>query len=146
VIDEEQVKALVGTVFPGGTITIEAWEHRLMCDTLLVEPPADGTAHPFYAYQATRAGMGLDLDEMFALCLADPDDGGMFGEHEAELDRPLRVGETYAVRGSITDVERKQGRTAGTFDMITFRLELLDDRGRRVATARNKWIFPRRES
>jgi hypothetical protein len=142
-VELSEVEKIAGTEFPGGTYTIEPWEHRLVCDAVLADEPPNGIAHPIYAYHGSRAGMGLTLDELFALCLADPADGGMFGEHREEIRRPLRVGSTYAVTGRIVGVQRKQGRTAGTFDMIEFELELRDDAGV-VATSTNKWMFPRK--
>jgi acyl dehydratase len=144
VIEPETMEKLVGTQFPGGSYTIEPWEHKLICDVLLTAEPANGVAHPLYGYQATRAGMGLSLDEFFALVHANPDDGGMFGEHETEIREPLRVGETYLVRGEITGTTRKEGRKAGVFDMVEFSLELLDQDGTIVATSNNSWMFPRK--
>jgi hypothetical protein len=144
-IEPEEMQKLIGTEFPGGSYTIEPWEHMLICDVLLTPEPNDGIAHPIYAYQATRAGMGLSLDEFFALVHADPDDGGMFGEHETEIRQPLRVGGRYVVAGRITGTKRKEGRKAGVFDMVDFSLELRDDDGTVVAKSSNSWVFPRRD-
>jgi hypothetical protein len=145
VIDEAEMQKLIGTTFPGGEYTIEPWEHKLMCDVMLAPEPADGIAHPIYGYQATRAGMGLSIDEFFALVHADPDDGGMFGEHESEILLPLRVGETYRVSGRITGTRRKEGRKAGLFDMVDFALELRDRADAVVAVSWNSWVFPRKD-
>jgi hypothetical protein len=142
-IEFTEVEKIVGTEFPGGNYTIEPWEHRLFCDAILAEEPPNGVAHPLYVYHASRAGMGLSLAELFALCLANPVDGGMFGEHREEIFRPLKVGATYQVSGRIVDVERKRGRS-GTFDIIEFELALSDD-ATAIATSSNRWMFPRKD-
>jgi len=144
VIGEQEMQKLVGTAFPGGEYTVEPWEHKLMCDVMLTPEPPGGLAHPIYAYQATRAGMGLSIDEFFALVHADPDDGGMFGEHQSELHTPIKVGETYVVSGRITGTRRKEGRKAGLFDMVDFELELRGAEGDLVAVSWNSWVFPRK--
>ena len=54
-------------------------------------------------------------------------------------------GATYAVKGGITGIERKEGRRAGVFDIVTFRLELSDAGGEPAAVSTNSFIFPRRD-
>jgi hypothetical protein len=90
--------------------------------------------------------MGLSVDELFALVGASADDGPMFGEATMELERQLEVGATYRVAGSIVDVTRKEGRKAGVFDIVTFRLELTDADGALAAVSTNSFIFPRRDA
>ena len=74
--------------------------------------------------------MGLSVDELFTLVGATADDGPMFGEagDRARAGRS-EIGETYTISGGITGVVRKEGRKAGVFDIVTFRLELADDDG-----------------
>jgi len=69
----------------------------------------------------------------------------MFGEAGIELRRPLRIGESYEVSGGITGVVRKEGRKAGVFDIVTFRLELVGEDGAVAAVSTNSFIFPRRD-
>lgn len=144
IVPLEEVTAAVGADLGGTTFTIEPYEHWLMADTVLSPPLPEGVAHPMYAYYATQTGMRLSLSELFALVHAKDEDGVMLGETRLELRRPLRVGATYAVRGQVVDVTRKSGRRTGTFDVMTFRLELLDDGGDVVATTQSSFIFPRR--
>ena len=140
----EELQSLVGTSFPGGSYTIEPYRHWLMLDAVGARPAGDGTANPMETYYGALAGMGLSVDELFALVGASAEDGPMFGEAEIELLRPLRVGATYAVKGGITGIERKEGRRAGVFDIVTFRLELSDAGGEPAAVSTNSFIFPRR--
>ena len=69
----------------------------------------------------------------------------MFGEAGIELERPLGIGETLRISGGITGVVRKEGRKAGVFDIVTFRLELADEDGELAGVSTNSFIFPRRD-
>ena len=140
----EELEALVGTSFPGGSYTIQPYRHWLMLDVVEAPPLGEGTAHPMEVYYGALAGMGISVDELFALVGARAEDGPMFGEAEIELHRPLRVGATYSVSGGITGVVRKEGRKAGVFDIVTFRLELTGEDGEPAAASTNSFIFPRR--
>lgn len=140
----DDVKALIGRPFPGGSFTVEPYKHFLTCDVVLAPEPADGTAHPIFVYMAAIAGFGLSIDELFELCLASPADGAVFGECELEIHTPLRVGATYSVTGRIGDVARKEGKRAGVFDIVRADFEVLDRSGAVVATSRKSFVFPRR--
>jgi hypothetical protein len=146
VISAAELQGIVGHRFPGGQCRVEPYRNWLTCDAVHSPVPLDGVAHPMFCYYGALAGMGISLDELFALVGATADDGVMFGEAEIKLCRPLRVGESFAVRGSITGAERKQGRRAGVFDIVSFRLELVDDRGQVAGVSTNSFVFPRRAS
>ena len=145
-MDEAGLGEVVGRSFPGGQFTIAPHEHWLTCDAVGAAPTRSGLAHPMYVYYAALGGMGLSLDELFALVDATADDGVMFGEAEITVDAPLRVGATYSVRGGITAAERKSGRRAGVFDVVTFALDVVDEHGAVCATSTNSFVFPRREA
>ena len=140
----QELEALVGKPFPGGSYTIEPYRHWLFVDASGAQPTRDGTAHPMEVYYGALAGMGLSVDELFALVGASADDGPMFGEAEIEVVKPLQVGATYDVAGAIVDVKRKEGRRAGVFDIVSFRLELRDGAGEVAAVSTNSFVFPRR--
>jgi hypothetical protein len=144
-MDETALHGVVGYRFPGGRFTIAPYEHWLTCDAVLTEPTREGVAHPMYVYYAALGGMGISLDELFALVGATADDGVMFGEAAIEVARPLAVGATYDVRGEVTGAERKSGRRAGVFDIVTFALEVVDEHGGVCGTSTNSFVFPRRE-
>ena len=67
----------------------------------------------------------------------------MFGECDMEVRVPVRTGVTYDVRGEITDVKRKQGGAIGTFDLLTFRLEVVGPDGEVAGVCTNSFILPR---
>lgn len=143
-IDVETLhEEVVGARFPDGSFTIPAHEAWLTADALHAPGLPDGIAHPMYVYYAGIVGMGLTLDELFAMVHAAADDGPMFGELQVDQRRPLRVGESFTVRGEITDVVRKRGGS-GTFDIVTFTLDLLDERDELAGSTTNAFVFPRR--
>jgi hypothetical protein len=143
-MDEAALSEVVGHTYPGGAFTIVPHEHWLTCDAVEAEPTRTGIAHPMYVYYAALGGMGISLDELFALLDASADDGVMFGEAGIDIRTPLAVGATYGVRGEITAAVRKSGRRAGVFDIVTFVLDVLADDGAVVATSTNGFVFPRR--
>jgi hypothetical protein len=142
----QELEALVGRPFPGGSYTIEPYRHWLFVDASGAEPTTAGPAHPMEVYYGALAGMGLSVDELFALVGATADDGPMFGEATIEIEAPLQVGATYDVTGSIVGITRKEGRKAGVFDIVSFRLELADAHGEVAAVSTNSFIFPRRDA
>jgi acyl dehydratase len=146
VIELEELQQVVGKPFPGGKYTIEPYRHWLMADAALDEPPrGEGVANPMWVYYAALAGMGISVDDVFTMCGAAAADGPMFGETTLELLKPLQIGATYDVSGEFTEVQRKEGRRAGVFDIVEFRLELKDESGELAAISTNSFVFPRRD-
>ena len=144
-LSPEELEGLVGSSFPGGTYTVEPYRHWLMNDAVGDLPSTSGNASPMEIYYGAMGGLGLTLDELFALAGATAADGPMFGEAEIEQRKPLQVGGTYTVRGGITSAVRKEGRRAGVFDIVTFRLELVDGEGEVAGVSTNSFVFPRRD-
>ena len=140
----EQVDALVGRKLPGGSFDLEHYRNWLTNDVIGSPQRSDDLAHPMFCYYAAMGGMGLSIAELFALAHSSGDEGPMFGECDMEVLQPLRTGVTYAVRGEITDVKRKQGGAIGTFDLVTFRLEVVSPGGAIVGVCTNSFIFPRK--
>ena len=141
----DKMRALVGFEFPGGVVDIERWENVLIHHVTGLEPPQHGYAHPVYAFNAPLSGMGLSYQELFDLCHAESAEAIRAGGYDFEYHQPLREGVTYLSRGSIISVDRKHGKRAGLFDLVRFRLQLLDVLDNVVLTATNEWIFLRSE-
>lgn len=137
---------VAGTVLPEGSYRIDDWAHMLLCDNLDVPEAGDGSAHPLFGYIATQCGIGIGITELCAIADFDVADGPMLASVDLTMHRPLEVGEEYRVTGEITDIVRKQGRKAGTFDLMTFveRLEAPD--GAVAAECRNVFVLPRRSA
>jgi hypothetical protein len=146
-ITEQELEALVGARFPGGTYTVESYVNWLTCDCVLAaDVIPSGAAHPLLVYMAGQAGIGLSLAELFTLCSATSDDGPMLGEWGMEVNRPIEVGATYSVTGGVTDVVRKTGKKTGVFDVVRFGIELRSTAGSAQpdATVHSSFIYPRR--
>jgi len=142
----DELEALVGWRFPGGTYTVEPWRVWLTNDVIGAPQRTDGIAHPMFCYYAAMAGLGISIDEMFTLCGASADDGPMFGECDVQQLRPLEVGAAYTVRGEITSAVRKEGARTGVFDIVTFQLEVVAPDDQVSSVVSNSFIFPRRPS
>lgn len=143
-ITEDQLRdEIVGHELPEGSYEIEPYVHWLMSDAIETPPLPDGVAHPMFVYYAGQGGMGVTLDEMFALAHATSEDGVMLGSAEIDLQRPLQVGERFTITGAIDDVVRKSGRI-GTFDIVTFHTDLVDGDDEVAATCTLSFIYPRR--
>lgn len=141
----EALEELIGEAFPSGSFTIEPHEHWLCADAVLSPELPAGVAHPMYAYYTAIAGMGISLDELFTMVGSSAEEGPLFGEAGLEFHEPLRVGASYRVEGGITAVARKEGRRAGVFDIVTFELRIIDERGNVAAVSTNAFVLPRRD-
>jgi len=138
---------VAGHRFPGGRTVVPGWMNRLWCDA--VESPGDTAphVHPVLVYYAAVQGSGVDFQNIFDLLDGSEGSGVMVGEQRFDFRAPMHVGREYAVEGGMTDVVRKTGRRAGTFDIATFELRVLDDEGGEpVAVSTTSFVFPRREA
>ena len=147
----ERMQELVGRELPGGTFDVEHYRNWLTNDVIGSPQRGDDLAHPMFCYYAAMGGMGLSIAELFALAHSSADEGPMFGECDMEVLVPLRTGVSYEVRGEITGViprwrwsASKQGGAIGTFDLLTFRLEVVAPGGEVAGVCTNSFIFPRR--
>ena len=143
ITEDELHDEIVGHELPDGGYAIEPYVHWLMSDAIDLPALPDGVAHPMFVYYAGQGGMGVTLDEMFALAHATSDDGVMLGSAELDLQRPLEVGERFTVTGAVDGVVRKSGRI-GTFDIVTFHTDLVGQDGAVAATCTLSFIYPRR--
>ena len=137
------MQELVGRKLPGGSFDVEHYRNWLTNDVIGSPQRADDLAHPMFCYYAAMGGMGLSIAELFEWAHSSADEGPMFGECDMEVLVPLRTGVSYEVRGKITDVKRKQGSAIGTFDLLTFRLEIVAPGGEVAGVCTNSFIFPR---
>ena len=142
-IPPDRIQELVGRKLPGGSFDLEHYRNWLTNDVIGSPQRDDDLAHPMFCYYAAMGGMGLSIAELFELAHSSASEGPMFGECEMEVRLPLRTGVNYDVRGEITDARRKQGGAIGTFDLLTFRLEVVAPGGEVAGVCTNSFIFPR---
>jgi hypothetical protein len=138
------VSRLAGTELPTGSFTITVADQADLVAALGCE--AGGDPHPIWAFIAMQRGIGIGVAELCALADFDVDDGPMLGSVELTYSAPLELGVEYTVTGEVVGLERKHGRKAGTFDVLTFRERLLAPGGTEVATTTNTMILPRRKA
>lgn len=122
---------------------LDRWWVHLVLDSMLA-PVEDGAAHPVFVFLVATGAMGWRWDELFALFGAKESDGPMAGETETVVHQPLEVGLTYSVRGEIISATRKVGKRTGVFDIVEYRLDVLDAHGVLHASTTNSIVFPRR--
>jgi len=138
---------VAGTTLDGtATFTISAEENAQLCQSIGVEPAADGTAHPIYYYIATQVAMGKTVAGVCETCEFDVDDGPMMGSSGVNFSKPLQVGADYKVTGEILSLIRKKSRKLGVMDVLTYRLRLHPaNGGDAVLETDNVWVLPRKE-
>jgi hypothetical protein len=134
---------LVGHPFPGGTFVVEEFERWLSHDGLQspdIPPPG---LHPVWVVLGALRGMGITIEDLIELADATPDDGVVFGETWLEQHRTLQAGVEYTVRGGVKSLVRREGRRAGTFDVLTFELELCESGGEVAAVSSQSFVIRR---
>lgn len=136
----------VGHRFPGGRYVLPPHEAWLWADAVGAATD-DPVAHPGLAYMVGLHGGGASIADIMALLNSDPASGVLFGELEMRFDRPLLPGGAYRVEGEILAVERKRGRSLGTFDLATFEHRIAEEQsGDVVVTVKHVWVFPRADA
>ncbi len=144
-VTEEEMQALVGHRFPGGSLTVTHWENVLLTDATGAPPLPDGIVHPAYLFHGPIAAAGTSLADLFALFRAESDEAIRAGGYEWTINRPLIEGETYATSGEVTHVERKVSKSLGPMDVTSFRIDLHDQAGELVASTVSTWLVLRSE-
>jgi hypothetical protein len=141
----EEMQALVGHRFPGGSFTIEHWENVLLADATGSEPLPDGLVHPAWLFHGPISAAGTHLRELFSLFRAESDEAVRAGGYAWTIHEPLREGVEYTASGEVTGVQRKVSRSLGPMDVTSFRIELRDRDGTLVAAASSTWLVLRGE-
>ncbi|WP_053227268.1 hypothetical protein [Solirubrobacter soli] len=132
------------TTLPAGSFTITAADQEQLVAAL--GTGAWPEPHPIWAYIATQRGIGISVAELCALADFDVNEGPMLGSVELAFSAPLELDVSYTVTGEVVGLERKHGRKAGTFDVLTFRERLVAPNGAEVASTTNTFILPRRDA
>jgi hypothetical protein len=135
---------VAGHRFPGGRTVVPGWMNRLWCDAVAAAADTAPHVHPMLVYYAAVQGSGVDFQDIFDLLDGAPDSGVMVGEQRFAFRAPLTIDQEYMVDGGMTDVVRKSGRRAGTFDIATFELRILaSDDDEPLAVSTTSFVFPR---
>ena len=140
---EEQVLALVGHRFPGGTRTIEHWENWLLTDCTGRPQLDDAMVHPVALFHVPIQGAGTSIAELFALGQVEGAGSVGLDSYDWEYFQPLREDVPYTFAGGVTEVERLQSSSGKTYDRFVFSIELSDPDGALVARITNHWRLRR---
>jgi hypothetical protein len=138
---EEELRALVGHRFPGGTRCIEHWENFLLTDATGADPLPDGLAHPAHLFHVPIDGAGMTIADLFTLGRAESDASITIDYYEWELLQPLREGVRYGVEGGVIEYARSGGGEAATVDSLTFEIEMKDEQREPAARVCFRWHF-----
>lgn len=138
----EDIRALVGRRFPGGTYSIAHWENFLLTECTGAAPLPDGLAHPVALFHAPILGAKTTIKEMFTVGWAESDFSIGIESYDWEMFRPLREETPYRVTGEVSEADRcaAEGRF---FDRIQFRFELFAPDGALAARATITWHYRR---
>jgi hypothetical protein len=138
---------VIGHRFPGGTTIVPPWMNHLWGDAVVAGDDPAPFVHPVLVYYAAVQGSGVTFQDIFDVMEASGDSGIMVGEQQFQFAGPLRVDTEYTVEGGIVDVVRKTGRRAGTFDIATFELRVLEPGSDTpLAVSTTSFVFPRKET
>jgi acyl dehydratase len=140
---EDELAALVGHRFPGGTYRVAHWENWLLTDCTGREQLPDGLVHPIVLFHAPILGAGTSIAELFRLGGVDAVGGavGLLG-YDWEYPQPLREDVEYRVDGGIVSAERHTSSAGGVADHVAFSIDLTVD-DILVARVTNRWQFRR---
>lgn len=138
----EEIRALVGHRFPGGTYTIAHWENFLLTECTGSEPLPDDLAHPVALFHVPILGAGTSIGEMFALGQADSDASIGIESYVWEFFEPLREEHAYRIDAEITEADRREAN-GRIFDRIAFRFELTNPNGGHAARTTITWHYHR---
>ena len=140
---EEEVVALVGHRFPGGSRTIEHWENWLLTDCTGRDQLPDGLVHPVALFHVPIQGAGTSIAELFALGQVDGPGSVGLDSYDWQYFQPLRENTEYRFDGGVIEVERCLSARGKVYDRFVFSIELSDDEGRLVARITNHWRLRR---
>ena len=93
----EEIRAIVGHQFPGGTYTIDHWENFLLTECTGAELLPDGMVHPVALFHVPILGANTTIGEMFAVGLAESDYSIGIESYNWEMFKPL-----YEASGPMT--------------------------------------------
>lgn len=139
----DELAAIVGHKFPGGTYTVAHWENFLLTECTGRAPLPDGRVHPVALFHMPIIGAGTSIAEMFALGQAESDFSIGIESYDWEFFAALKEEEPYRVDACITLAERLPEENGACHDRIQFRFDLTDANGAPTARTTITWIYRR---
>jgi hypothetical protein len=121
---EDEITALAGHKFPGGTYKVAHWENFLLTGCTGAELLPDGMVHPVALFHVPMMGAKTSIAEMFELGQAESDLSVIPEYYDWEIFEPLREEVTYAISGKIVTAERRKNEHGQTYDWLLFSFEI----------------------
>jgi hypothetical protein len=139
----EEITALAGHQFPGGTYKIEHWENFLLTGCTGAELLPNGMVHPVALFHVPILGAKTSIAEMFELGRAESDLSIIPESYDWEMFEPLKEEVTYDISGKIITAERRQNDQGNTYDWVQFRFEISSPEKVLSARTTMAWQFTR---
>jgi hypothetical protein len=143
---KEDMLALVGHRFPGGTYQIEHWENFLLSEATGIAPLPDALAHPVHLFHVPINGVGTSITELFQLAQVDRAAPVSIDYYDWTIHTPIREGEPYTLSGGITAYDRTENEGAPTVDSLTYEIEVHSRDGKLAALVAFRWHYWRFDS
>jgi hypothetical protein len=121
----EEITALAGHEFPGGTYKVEHWENFLLTGCTGAELLPNGMVHPVALFHVPMMGAKTSIAEMFELGQAESDLSVIPEYYDWEIFEPLIEEVTYDITGKIVAAERRQNDHGQTYDWLLFSFEIM---------------------
>jgi hypothetical protein len=139
----EEIRALVGHQFPGGTYTIQHWENFLLTECTGTTPLPNGQVHPAAMFHVPILGANTTIGEMFELGQAENDASIGIESYDWELFKPLYEDVAYDISARISEADRVIQDDGRTYDRIQFIFTLKDPEGENAARSTVTWHYNR---
>ncbi|MEH6592884.1 MAG: hypothetical protein V7746_21630 [Halioglobus sp.] len=140
---EEEITALVGHQFPGGSYKIEHWENFLLTACTGAELLPNGIVHPVALFHVPILGAKTSIAEMFELGQAESDLSIIPEYYDWEIFESLREEITYDICGKVIAAERRHTEQGQTYDWVQFCFEMTSPEKVLSARATMAWQFTR---
>lgn len=140
---EQEIRAIVGHEFPGGTYIVEHWENFLLTECTGADLLPGGMVHPVVLFHMPILGCGTTIGEMFALGQAESDYSIGIESYDWEMFVPLREDVSYRISGRVLSAERRSSRNGRIYDRIQFRFDVDQPDGGAVARITITWHYRR---
>lgn len=141
-MDADEIAALAGHRFPGGTRAIDHWENWLLTDCTGREPMPGGLVHPVALFHVPIQGVGVSIGELFALGQVSGAGSVGLDGYDWEYLQPLREDVTYRFEGRVVESERLHTPSGKPYDRFVFAIDLSDG-DQPVARVTNHWRLRR---
>ena len=120
----EEITALTGHEFPGGTYKVAHWENFLLTGCTGADLLPNGMVHPVALFHVPMMGAKTSIAEMFELGQAESDLSVIPEYYDWEIFEPLIEEVTYDITGKIVAAERRQNDHGQTYDWLLFSFEI----------------------